>query len=128
LVGEKAGAENQAGFFAEVRGEPLFEILMQLQITVQKAGAGAARTKLIDGALSCRVNSGMMRQAQIVIGTDHHTAPAVSDYRGTGGRLDCTKEGVESGCLNFLGILKRTAFFKKVSGHRTPTLRKRATR
>jgi hypothetical protein len=54
----------------------------------------------------------MVRQTQIIIGSDHHASATMRYDRRPRGRLDGPKKGIDARRLNSLGVIKAAAFFE----------------
>ena len=95
-VGLIAGAEDQRGFLAHVRRQPIFQLLVQIEGAVQKAASRAAGAIAVEGNLGALEDIRMMSQAEIVVRADHDLALAPDHHLGVERFFDRLKIGVGS--------------------------------
>ena len=78
-IGLEAGGKGRGGLLMQKIGERILQLQMQLQRSVEKAGAGAARAVLFE-----RFHAGfddllVDGQTQIIVGAEHDAALALHD-------------------------------------------------
>ena len=71
-LARKPDANTRASLVAEELGKLVLELVVEVEIAVQEARAGAAGAVLVDGELGGLAHLGVMRQAEVVVGAHHH--------------------------------------------------------
>ena len=98
---------------AEEFGQGALELAVQVEGTIEKPAAGAARSIAMKGSGGGFENLGVMSQAEVVVRPQHDALLTFYDDRGILGIGNRLEIGIEPGSLNFSGLGELTALFKQ---------------
>ena len=102
LVDQEAGGEDQGGLLADEPRQLLLELDVDVEGSVQEAGAGAAGAVFVDGGLGGLLDLRVVGQAQVVVAPEHDHFLAVDAHGVFLRGLDDPEVGIYPRCLEFL--------------------------
>ena len=112
----EAGRERDGGLLTHELGQPLFELHVEVERSVQEAAARATGPVAPDRVDRGLLDAGVVGQTEIVVGTHHHQTPARDDDLGILGGFDDPEKGVVAGLANASGLLVAVALLEDRSG------------
>ncbi len=113
-VGLVARAEGQGGLAVQELGQPLLELLVEVDRAGQEARAAGPDPVAVDRRLGRRLGQGMIGQAEVVVRADHDHRPAPDLDAVPDRLLDGGEVGVQVGRLELVGPGEGQALVEKV--------------
>ena len=108
-VDTEAGAVNHDVFLADVLGDALLELLVEVECAVEEGRTGASCAELAGGLDGCFLDTGVVYQAGVAVAAEHQHFFAVDNHLGVLLGRDGAEIGINARSLGFL----RSRVFRK---------------